>query len=140
MPDKNDRVRASFARAHNDLFSGTRYEATFYDYTTGSYDPDTGGKTGETRQELGTENVEIVPPGQDTTIENDGTSFSWTTSIRFPESQSIVGQLTPLGEDSERPTEVELTDQQSGETEVFELHSYTTEIGSGLIMCRLAEQ
>lgn len=137
---KWDQVRSSYSRAHNDLFETSRYDAEFFNYSSGSYDPNTGEMSGQTRSSIGTVNVEIVPPGQDTTVDVDGTSFGWTTSIRFPEDKSIVGSLTPLGEDSERPTEVELTDQEDGSTERFELHSYTTEIGSGMIMCRLIEQ
>lgn len=135
-----DQVRNSFSRAHGDLFQGSRYQAEFFNYSGGSWDPDADEFTGESRSSLGTENVEIVPPAQDSSVRVSGTSFSWDTSIRFPEEDSVVGSLKPLGEDADRPTEVEITDQEDGSTELFELHSYTTELGSGMLMCRLVEQ
>lgn len=137
---KWDDFRLTTSRLHSDFFDQTRYQAEFFDYTTGTYDPNTGSMSGQSRSSITTEDVELVPPSQDSSVDVDGTNFSWTTSIRFPESDGITGQLTPLGEDGERPTEVELTDQQDGGTDVYELHSYTTEVGSGLIMCRLVEQ
>jgi len=133
-------VRDSFERAHRDLFEGARYSGEFFNYSQGTRDPDADEITGQTRSSIGTMQVELVPPSQDSTIDQEGTSFDWATSIRFPEDDALVSSLTPLGEDSERPTEVEITDQVNGETEVFELHSYTTEVGSGLVMCRLQEQ
>jgi len=136
---KYDKVRETFTRVHNDLFSGSRYSADFYNYTGGTYDPSTGAVTGESRDKFGTENVEIVPPAQDSSVDVDGTSFSWDTSIRFPQTDSVVSNLTPLGEDNERPTEVEITNQKDDSTEIYELHSYTTEIGSGFIMARIKE-
>lgn len=132
-------VRESMERAHEDLFETDRYSCEFYNYDGGDYNPDTGQIENDTRSSIGTVDVEIVPPSQDSSINNQGSSFDWSTSIRFPEDENIVGQITPLGE-TDRPTEVELTDQQNNTTEVFELHSYTTEIGSGMIMCRLTEQ
>jgi len=194
-----DSVRSDFARVHDDLFSGGRYEAEFFNTSQGDWDPDADEMTAQTRKSIGVATVELVPPSQDSSIDQEGTSFDWATSIRFPESQgsltvsdtytvesgttetydsvtveagatltvngtlvagtldndgtvdnngtvnilsggSFAGTLTPLGEDSERPTEVELTDQVNGETELFELHSYTTEVGSGMIMARLQEQ
>lgn len=141
MSDQWDMVRGSFERAHNDLFGNQdRYLADFFNYSSGSYNPDEGEIEGETRSAFASNiTVEIVPPGQDSTVENDGTDMSWTTSIRFPD-QSFASEIVPLGEDNERPTEVEITDQKTDSTELFELHSYTTEIGSGMLMCRLVEQ
>jgi len=137
-----DMVRQSFGRAHDDFFSGqSRYNATFYNYSGGSWDSDADEITGETRNSFATDvSVEIVPPGQDSTVDSDGTSFGWSTSIRFPQDEFDDSKIVPLGEDNERPTEVELTNQKDSSTETFELHSYTTEIGSGMIMCRLVEQ
>lgn len=128
------------ARAHDDLFETARYTASFFNYSTGTYDPDSDEMTGQTRSQIGSANVEIVPPGQDTTVDSDGTSFDWTTSIRFPQSESFVSNLTPLGVDSTKPTEVEITDQVENNTDTFELHSYTTELGSGFVMARLVEK
>jgi len=136
----NDTHRRVFNRLHEDLFSGSRYDAEFFNYSGGSYDPSSGDITGESRNSIGTVNVEIVPPSMDSGVDVDGTSFSWDTSIRFPQDESIVGSLTPLGADNDRPTEVEVTNQEDNSTEVFELHSYTTELGSGMIMARLVEQ
>jgi len=136
----NKTHRRAFDRVHDDLFSGDRYQAEFFNYSGGSYDPNEGEITGESRSQIGQEKVEIVPPGQDSSVDVDGTSFSWTTSIRLPESDSIVGNFKPLGEDNERPTEVEITDQEDSSTDTFELHSYTTELGSGMVMARLVEQ
>ena len=141
MTNKWDTTRGTLDRVHGDVFGGqSRYTAAFYNYSGGQWDPDNDEVTGETRGSIGTVQVELVPPGQDSTVDTDGTSMSWTTSIRFPEDESVAGSLTPLGVDSERPTEVELSDQQDDSTAVFELHSYTTEAGSGMLLCRLAEQ
>lgn len=142
MSDKWTRVQASFDRAHDDLFSLEAYTCDFFNYSQGSYDPDTGEMTGQSRDStpFATVQCEIVPPGQDSTVETDGTSFSWTTSIRVPETSAIVGSLVPLGEDAERPTEVEIHDPEDNANDTFELHSYTYEKGSGFIMCRLIEQ
>lgn len=137
--NKWDTTRGTLDRIHGDLFEGGRYSATFYNYGSGAYNPDTGEMEGETRTLVDSIQVELVPPGQDSTVESDGTSFNWSTSIRFPEAGGVVGSLTPLGVDSERPTEVLVTDQQDDTTTSFELHSYTTEVGSGMVMCRLAE-
>lgn len=138
MTNRHQRV---FARKHNDLFGESEYDCDFYNYSSGSYDPDTGEMSGQTRSSFATGvQVEIVPPGQDSTVDTDGTSFSWTTSIRVPETSTIVGSLVPLGEDAERPTEVEIHDPEDDENDMFELHSYTYEKGSGFIMCRLIEQ
>jgi len=137
---KYDKVRETFTRVHDNLFADSRYSADFYNYTGGSYDPSTGDVGGESRDKFGTENIEIVPPSQDSSTDVDGTSFSWDTSIRFPQTDSIVGNLTPLGTDNDRPTEVEITDQQDSETVIYELHSYNNELGSGFIMARLVEQ
>lgn len=135
------RVRSNFDRAHSDLFgSQSRYNADFYNYSTGSYDPDEGEMTSQNRSSFATNiTVEIVPPGQDSTVETSGTDFSWTTSIRFPD-QSFVSNIVPLGQDAEKPTEVEITDLKTDSMETFELHSYTTEVGSDMILCRLVEQ
>jgi len=199
---KWDMVRDSFERAHADLFD-SRYEVTFYNYSAGDYNPDTGQLENETKSSIGSATVEIVPPAQDTTIDLQGTDVDWTTSIRFPidsteltvasgetyvvpdgtteiytsvtvESNAtlevngavitksltdnglvtgdgqvsvlggsgtnpFVSNINTLGVDNEKPTEVEITDQKDGTKETFELHSYTTEIGSGMIMCRLVD-
>lgn len=134
-----DRVRSTFERVHADLFEGTRYQAEFFNYSGGSYDPDDGHIEGESRTSIGTEDVEIVPPSIDTSVRVGGTSFSWDTSIRLPQSDGLVSNFKPLGEDAERPTEVEITDQVEDDTELYELHGYNNELGSGLIMCRLVE-
>lgn len=140
MTSQNDMLRGTLDRVHGDLYSGNRYSGEFYNYNGGTWNPDEDEVTGETRDLVGSTNVELVPPGMDSTIETDGTSTSWTTSIRFPEDESVAGSLVPLGVDGEKPTEVELTDQQSGSMTVFELHSYTQEVGSGMLLCRLEEQ
>jgi len=84
--------------------------------------------------------VEATRPDTDSTVDTDGTSFDWTTSIRLPESDAGVSDWKPLGEDNQKPTEVEITDQKDDSTEVYQLHSYTTEIGSGMVMARLVER
>lgn len=199
---KFDRVRDSFGRGHADLFSDTRYEAEFFNYSGGSYDPDKGEIVNEGRVSIGTKNVEIVPPAMDTTVRQDGTSFSFDTSIRFPietnnltvadgesvtisagdtdeyatvtvesggtltvdgtlivydtltdngtvdvngtltilNASNFTSALDTLGEDNERPTEVEISDEVDNSTETFELHGYSFEKGSGMVMCRLVEQ
>jgi len=205
MPTKWDRFQSGLDRIHEDLFGDTRYIAEFFNYSAGAWDPDNDEMTGETKTSIGTANVEIVPPAQDSTIEvESGTDVDWSTSIRLPNRGSgsltvesgttytidigeletyelvtveanatltvdgklitsefvnngtvngggevsalsgdanvtLVNRLQPLGVDNERPTEVELIDQKDGSDETFELHSYTTEIGSGMIMCRLVD-
>jgi len=129
----------SFERAHSDLFGPSTYVADFYNYSGGSYDPNSGNITGSSRSSFATENVEITPPGMDTTVETDGTDLEWDTSIRFPLDTTITGNLVPLGEDKQ-PTEVEISDDESSDTTVYELHGYTVEKGSAMVQCRLIEQ
>jgi hypothetical protein len=129
-----------FDRKHDDLFTSDSYTATFYNWSSGSYDPDEGDITGQTRSSIGTAQIEIVPPAMDTTVRNDGTSFSFDTSIRIPENESFVSDFKPLGEDNERPTEVEIENTKTNSTDRYELQGYTTELGSGFIMCRIVEQ
>jgi len=149
----NDTHRRAFWRAHDDLFPGSRYNVEFFNYENGSYDPNKGEITGESRTSIGTVQAEVVPPGQDSSVDTDGTSFSWDTSIRVPDpnlGNSDWGTnwgtnwggepFTPLGEDNERPTEVEVNNPTIGDTTTYELHSYTTEYGSGMTMIRLVEQ
>lgn len=157
MSSKWDGVRRALDRAHGDLFANqSRYEATFYSYDPGSYDPNSGEMTGDTRQQIDTAYVERVPPSIDTTVDTDGTNFSWDTTIRFPlgsgsaygdgdygsglYSADLDSALVPLGEDNRRPTEVELKDDTDTDPIVYELHGYKVEEGSGMLMCRLVEQ
>jgi hypothetical protein len=140
MTDQHDRFRQRLALRHGELFSGTRYEAEFFNYSGGAYDPDEGEITGESRTSIGTAQVELVPPGMDTTVDVDGTSSSWDTSIRLPTDTGLVSDFVPLGEDNERPTEVEISDQVENDTDTYELHAYSEERGSGMVMCRLVEQ
>jgi len=136
---KLDRVRGAIERAHSDLYDN-EYTAEFYTHSGGSYNPDTGQIEGDTRSKIGSTTVELVPPAMDTTVETDGTSMSWDTSIRFPDSVSFLSSLTPLGEDSEKPTEVEVSNPADSSLTVYELHGYSIERGSGMVMCRLVEQ
>lgn len=129
-----------FDRKHTDLFGDNVYDATFYNYSGGSYDPDEGQITGESRSSFATIQVEYVTPGMDTSVDVDGNSFSWDSSIRFPQDEISQDDLTPLDEDSERPTEVELSDPQESDATLYELHGYTIEQGSAFYMCRLIEQ
>jgi len=141
MTEKWDLVRDSFDRAHSDLFGGqNRYQAEFYNISQGTRSNLDDDYSAESRDSIGTVQVEMVPPAMDTTVRTEGTSFNWDTSIRFPENESIVGKLVPLGEDSQKPTEVEIEDDQDSAIETYELHGYSTEKGSGMIMCRLKEQ
>jgi len=199
----NDTHRQTFERLHGALFSQSRYEAEFFNYSAGTWDPDNDEMTGETKSSIGSTTVEIVPPAQDSTIDLQGTDIDWSTSIRFPNTASdlvvksgethtvpsgeteiyntvtvesnatltiegriiakkvtnngtinvngtlsvfggsgknpLITNINTLGVDNERPTQVEITDQKDGTKETFELHSYTTEIGSGMIMCRLVD-
>jgi len=137
---KWDSVRQSFERAHNDLFDSTRYDAEFFNYTDGEWVPEDDEFTGETRTSIGSTNVELVPPAIDSTVNEEGTSFDWSTSIRSPESDAPVSSFKPLGTDNERPTEVDVTDQKDDSTETYELHGYNNELGSGMIMVRLVEK
>lgn len=156
MTSKWDSVRNSFERAHNDLFD-TEYTATFFNISQGVRDNLTDSYTGETESEVASVSVEIVPPAMDTTVRQEGTSMSWDTSIRFPENvedidgwgsnwgsdwggERLIDVLKPLGEDNERPTLVEITDMQDNDTDRYELHGYSYEKGSGMVMCRLVEQ
>jgi len=140
MAGQHDRFRQRLDLRHGGLFSDTRYEAEFFNYSGGSYDPDRGEVTGETRSSIGTAQIELVPPGMDTTVDVDGSSFSWDTSIRLPTDTGLVSDFVPLGEANERPTEVEISDQVEGDTDTYELHGYSEERGSGMVMCRLVEQ
>lgn len=139
MTKRHQRV---FERKHNDLYESSAFTAEFYNYTKGQYDPNTGEMTLQTRDSspFATVQVEIVPPAMDTTVDTEGTSFSWDTSIRVPEDSAVVGSLVPYGEDSERPTEIEITDPETSTKDVYELQGYQYEKGSGFIMCRVVEQ
>jgi len=198
MPSKWNRFQDAVDRAHQDLFFASEYTATFYNRDSGSYDPDEGTMTGQSRSVIAEVDVEYVPPGMDTTVDVDGTNFDWTTSIRFPQSQdtlvvradqtipsgvseifdsvtvdsgetltvngtlytpsltingtvnnqnnivvtntTLIKALTPLGVDNERPTEVELSDPNESDATIYELHGYSLEQGSAMVMCRLVEQ
>jgi len=139
MPTKWDRFQSSLERAHDDLFFDGDYEAEFINTSVGTRDNASDEFTGETETSLGTINVEIVPPGMDTTVRETGTSFSWDTSIRFP-TENKPGDLVPLGDDNQQPTEVRITDPEEDDTDEFELHGYSYEKGSGMLMCRLVEK
>jgi len=135
---KLDRVRQSFDRAHDDLFDAD-YEAEFINTSVGTRDNAADTFSGETETSLGTIEVEIVPPAMDTTVRETGTSFSWDTSIRFP-TEDKPGELVPLGDDNRQPTEVIITDPEDDGPDEFELHGYSYEKGSGMLMCRLVEK
>ncbi len=139
MPtDKFDRVRGSFERGHDDLFND-EYQAEFINTSVGTRDNVNDTFTGEDEDTLGTISVEIVPPAMDTTVRETGTSFSWDTSIRFP-TDNKPGELIPLGDDNQQPTVVKITDPEDNGTDEFELHGYSYEKGSGMLMCRLVEK
>ena len=156
MPSKWDRVKDSFSRAHADLFSAD-YEAEFINTSLGTRDNATDSFSGETESSVATVPVEVVPPAMDTTVRETGTSFSWDTSIRFPENvedvggwgsdwgtnwggETLIDVIKPLGEDNQRPTLVEITDMADNDIDRYELHGYSYEKGSGMVMCRLVEQ
>lgn len=134
---KWNRVRGSFKRAHNDLFE-PNYSAEFFEYTDGTYSA--GEISGQTRESVGTTNVEIVPPATDTTIDREGTDLSFSTSIRFPDTDSIIDSLTFPGDGVDKPGEVEIQDDVAGEVEIYQLHAYSEERGSGFVMIRLEEK
>lgn len=133
-----DQVRESFERAHDDLFDAP-YQAEFINTSQGTRDNLTDSYSGENRTSIGTINVEIVPPAMDATVRDTGTSFSWDTSIRFP-TEDKPGDLIPLGEESQQPTDVLITDPEENTTDEFQLHGYSYEKGSGMLMCRLVEK
>lgn len=137
-------VQGTFRRAHGDLFPADEsYTATFLNYPepgAGDYNPDTGEINEGSRTQFAEFDVEIVPPGMDTTVDVDGSSLSYDTSIRFPDDKLSTGELVPLGPDNQQPTVVEITDPQASDKEVFELHGYTFEKGSGMLLCRLVEE
>jgi hypothetical protein len=136
---KWDRFQSSVGRAHEDLFFASEYSAEFINTSVGSRDNKTDEFTGETETSLGSIDVEIVPPAMDTTIRETGTSFSWDTSIRFP-TEDKPGELVPLGNDNRKPTIVKISDPEDDGTDDYELHGYSYEKGSGMLMCRLVEQ
>jgi hypothetical protein len=140
MANKWDRVHSSFDRAHSDLFSLDTYAATFFNISQGTRDNLNDEYTGESRNSIGTIQVELVPPAIDSTVRTEGTSFSWDTSIRFPLDESVVGSLKPYGEDNEQPTEVEIIDDQDNDNETYQLQGYSIEKGSDMVMCRLVEK
>lgn len=113
--------------------------ATFYNYSEGTYDPDEGEMTGQTRSSIGEYDVELLPPQADSSVDEAGTSLSFDTSIRFPiEDGGLADQLVPLGEDSEKPTEVEVEGRDG--TQTYELHTYSKEYADQMLMCRLVEK
>jgi len=108
-----DRTRATFARAHEQFFGGDRYRAEFYNYTQGEWNPDTDNIT-SSEVSIGDWNVEIVPPAEDTTVDLQGTSLDFSTSIRFP-----IGGGELLVEDGETYT-VEVDTQEEYNTVIVE--------------------
>jgi len=70
------------------------------------------------------------------TIKINGTLITVGSSGVDPFATS----LRPLGDDNERPTEVEISNPKTGNNDTYELHSYKYEKGSGMVMCRLVEQ
>lgn len=137
MANQHDRFRDRLSIRHDGLFANSRYEAEFFNISAGTYD--SGEVVGQTRNSIGTTNVEIVPPETDTTIETDGTGLSFATSIRVPEEVSLIDDLIPPGEDNRSPTEVEIQDTVDNSTETYQLHAYSDERGSGFVMIRLEE-
>jgi len=134
MTDKWDRVRDSFERSHNDLGFPT---GVFENYDAGAYDPDTGTREEGEWVEIGTTEVEFVPPSVDSTVSVEGgTSLGFDTSLRLLES-SLSGfnqSLVPYGEDSEKPTRITV------EGTTYELQGAPTEHGSGMLMLRVTEK
>lgn len=137
--DKYSQIQdGAITRAHNDLFQQEEYQATFYTYTAGTYDPSTGEVTGATRSELTTAHVEIVPPEVDTTVDLDGSDVDFTTSLQFPKSLFDVTQLDYLGSEK-TPSEVEVGDDVEGDTTTYQVQGYHEKRGSGLVLLRVVE-
>jgi len=138
MTSKFDMFRAAGKREHTTTLEF--FTATFYNRAGGSYDPDEGRMINQTRNELASFDVELVPPAMDTTVSVGGTNLDFTTSIRFPQDRLDTNDLNALGEDNTRPTEVEISNPQESDKDVYELHGYSYENGSEMLMCRLVEQ
>jgi hypothetical protein len=192
MTSQWDRYSDRLALEHRTSWDFPR--ATFFNYTTGEYDPDTGDMTGQDRELIGELDVELLPPQADSSVEVDGTDLSFDTSIRFPigsgdltvgagetvtiaagetqtyDTVTVDGTLnvngtliaevvtgsgtvnggnvialsgefatifTALGEDNRKPSEVEV--EGRGETQTYELHTYSKEYADQMLMCRLVE-
>lgn len=129
---KWDRIRGSFDRAHADFEFPT---ATFENYQGSDYDPNTGEISGGTWTEIGTLDVEFVPPGVDATITTEGTSLDFDTSIRVPTNDldELSDTINVYGENGEYPTRVTV------EGTTYEVQGNPTEHGSGMTMLRLTE-
>lgn len=137
MTNKNERIRETFERVHDDLFDDATYTAEFFSYSAGTYD--SGTQTGRTRESQGSTNCEIVPPASDSTIRRSGTDLSFSTSIRIPLDRTLISNLDWPGEDVKKPSEVEITDNIDNSTETYQVSSYSEERGSGFVMIRLEE-
>jgi hypothetical protein len=53
---------------------------------------------------------------------------------------TIIDFFQPLGEDNEKPTVVKIKSPAEPDVDEYELHGYSYEKGSGMILCRLREK
>jgi len=122
-----DRARQRLSRVHDELFPGEQQQAEFFNHTGGSWNPEADEITAESRTSIGTITVEIVPPAIDSTVQIDGTSFSWDTSIRFP----IVAETLTVKSGKTHTVPADTTEQYS--TVIIESDATLTVNGSLLV-------
>jgi len=73
-----------------------------------------------------------------TAVDNDGTINVQNGTLRVLD-EGFVDSITPPGEDVDKPSEVEITDNIDNSTEIYQAHAYSEEKGSGMVMIRLEE-
>lgn len=130
---KWDQFRATAERAHAEFEFP---EATFENWGGATYNPDTGQMEGGEWTDIGTAEVEFVPPSVDSTVSTEGgTDLAFDTSLRLPDDdlEALDEDVVPYGEDAEKPTRVTV----QGTT--YEVQSNAPEHGSGMILLRVAE-
>lgn len=128
MTSKWNMVQRSFERGHRDFEFPT---ATFYNYSETYNNATDDWNT--TTTTVGTTSVELVPPSADSTVEDDGTSVEFSTSIRLPSSDSILDSLVFYGVDGEKASQVEILGTR------YICQSKRPEHGSGFSLIRLVE-
>lgn len=129
MTTKWGRFQGALDRLHQDFEFPT---ATFSNWTTTGI---TSGQPDGSYSDIGTIDVEFVPPAVDSTVDTEGTHLGFSTSIRVPQNDlvELSASIVDYGEDNERPTRV------SVENELYEIQAQVPEHGSDMYLLRLTE-
>lgn len=103
MPNKWDRVRDSFQRAHTDFQFDL---CAFYIYDT-SYTP-SSGEVSISQSTTHTANAELIKPGNaNVNLEAYGTESNIDIVVRLKKSETFISSLHFMGDDAEYQSQVE---------------------------------